>query len=94
MKDDQEVVEVTSTTAALSGPNFVIEKDGKLYLAAAVLEYDPNGRELDDDQREAINLLSRLFEEAYREAPLRAAVVQRRRRVMALNSGPGLPRPK
>ena len=47
---------------ALEEPRFLIESDGKLYLTAAVLEYDPQHPELEDEHRQSIADLQREFE--------------------------------
>ena len=48
--------------SALEEPRFLIESEGKLYVTAAVLEYDPEHPELQDEHRQSIDDLRREFE--------------------------------
>lgn len=48
--------------SALEEPRFLIEYGGKLYVTAAVLEYDPAHPELQDEHRQSIAELQRELE--------------------------------
>ena len=46
---------------ALGYPNFIIQREGKLYVTLAVLEYDPDAPDLTPEQQECIADLMRVF---------------------------------
>jgi hypothetical protein len=48
--------------SALEEPRILFEANGKLYLSAAVLEYDPKHPGLTDEQRQAMEQLRKLLE--------------------------------
>jgi len=70
---DSDIVHVTKRTEALGSPNFVIEQNGRLYVAVAVLEYDPDSPGISAEQREGVAQIRRMFERAAKEAPLTGA---------------------
>lgn len=47
----------SKSRAALESPRFLIEKDGKLYLSLAVLEYDPEHPGVTSEQKESMERL-------------------------------------
>ncbi|MDQ8755484.1 hypothetical protein RCO27_04510 [Sphingosinicella sp. LHD-64] len=47
--------------AALAEPQFLIEKDGKLYLTLAVLEYDPNHPDITQQQQASVTQLQTML---------------------------------
>jgi len=82
MERSADVVRLVSELTALSKPNFLIEKDGRFYLALAVLEYDPDAARSEDEKR-GIEEVQRLFTDCKVKGSLCACEVQ----AMALLSG-------
>ena len=58
MEPETKVVHVAKDgQPALAAPNFVIEDGERLYVAIAVLEYDPGAQDLTDEQKRGIEEL-------------------------------------
>lgn len=52
MDGDRRTVSVSfDSVEAFAEPQFVVEHDGKIYVTVGVIEYDPNDREMDDDEK-------------------------------------------
>lgn len=84
-----EIVQVTRQTSAYSRPNFVIEKDGRLYVTLALLEYDPQASDLTAEQKRGVKQMQKMFEAAHRQGSLRAAQLEAGWEELGpLNSGP------
>ncbi len=41
----------TDSVEAYAEPQFVLEFDGKIYVTMAVIEFDPNDADMDEDER-------------------------------------------
>jgi len=55
------VVQVaTPEKYALNDPAFVIESDGRFYVAVAVLEFDPNAPDITPEEKEGVEQVSRM----------------------------------
>jgi hypothetical protein len=97
MSDDDEnneIVQVTSQRPAFASPNFVIEKDGRLYVTLALIEYDPKASGLSAEQKRGVKQMQKLFDEANRKGSLRAAQLDAEfSRTGPINSGPINSRP-
>ena len=67
---------------ALTSPNFIVEKDGELYLAVAVLKYSEREAEAETDpelrkqKQEGVAQVRRMFEEGLSNGNLDACEVQ------------------
>ena len=90
MTSEKNIVHVTSQTAALSSPTFVIEHEGRLYVTLAVLEYDPKASGLSAEQKRGIKQMQELFRDANKMASSAAAaqIDVARLPIGPVNSGP------
>ena len=77
--------------SALEEPRFLIQADGKLYLTAAVLEYDPEHPELQDEHRQTIGDLQRQLETGEKVPAVRLRPTRITAALIASNMvGPGV----
>ena len=67
---------------ALTSPNFIVEKDGDLYLAVAVLKYSERDAEAESDpelkrqKQDGVAQVRRMFEDGLKNGNLDACEVQ------------------
>lgn len=62
---DQERSTVTisyDSIEAFADPQFVLEFEGKIYVTAAVIEYDPGSSDMDEDERSDLADLQAMLE--------------------------------
>jgi len=73
MEPETKVVHVAKDgQPALAAPNFVIEDGERLYVAIAVLEYDPGAQDLTDEQKRGIEEMRQMFVKSQDGGSLRA----------------------
>lgn len=100
MQSENGIVYVTTQTAALSTPTFVIEHEGRFYVTLALIEYDPNATDITPEQKRGVAQVQKMFEAAHKQKGLRAARLQtgwtKEGPVNSgpINSGPNRPRPR
>jgi hypothetical protein len=95
MTSEKNIVQVTTQTAALSSPNFVIEHEGRLYVTLALLEYDPKAPNLSAEQKRGVKQMQQMFKEARQRGSLNAAQLDAGwRSIGPVNSGPNPPAPE
>lgn len=82
----------TPDRAAATSPNFVIEDDGRYYIAVAVLEYDPDAENITEEERRGVDQVRQLFETSVREAPVGASRLNERYNYSMQNTRPPRPR--
>ena len=89
---------------ALTSPNFIVEKDGELYLAVAVLKYSEREAEAETDaelrqrKQEGVAQVRQMFEDGLKNGNLDACEVQFAARtasasMVAFGEGDELPPP-
>lgn len=86
--DQPEIVHVSSSAkAAFAAPSFIIEQDGRYYVTAAVLEYDPRAPNLTREQQEGVKQIQELYRSGEKTA---SGVTQISREIgpMPMNTGP------
>jgi hypothetical protein len=62
-----------SNQNSFAGPNFIIEQDGVVYVAIAVLQYDPHAPEMSDQQRAGVRQMQDMLKDAVKTRRLEAA---------------------
>ncbi len=61
-KERSTVIVSIDSVEAYAEPQFVLEFDGKIYVTAAVIEYDPGDSDMDEDERADLSELQAMLE--------------------------------
>lgn len=84
--DDRRIVRISANSErAFEEPAFLIRFRGKMFLTVAVLEYDPEYKEITDAQRRAIKEMETLFE---KDECVEAVPVKKTMAFRGANTGP------
>ena len=70
-----KTVKLATGVECLADPSFIVEMKGAYYVAVAVLEYDELQAGSNQTKRDGVGHVRRLFEQGYRDAPLRACPI-------------------
>jgi hypothetical protein len=86
----RKTIAVSERVQAWSAPNFVVRgKDGKLYLAVAVLEYDEKKAE-GRGQAAGVKRVQEMFDRGLRSSPLVACQIDQSGEVSMQSEPPGV----
>ena len=89
MANEKNVVKVAGRKPALSSPSFIIEKDGRLYVTVAVVEYDAQAANITPEQKKGVAEVQTLFTKAQQQGSVTACPIEPDVAAVAMNTGPG-----